>query len=185
MASGAPSAIKVPCSSTTSFSQIRMTRRHVVLNKQHGDPPLPDGADDVHQRRGFLVVHAPGGFVQDQQARVRSQSTRDFQQSLISVGQASGGFRAAVGQAHEAQFLHAAGHGGLFLAALARRVQHAGEQTGLHPAMPSGQHVFQHGQLSEQADALKGTRNAQFHHPVGLQAGNGLAVKKIRPRSGV
>ena len=44
--------------------------------------------------------------------------------------------------------------------------------------MPSGQHVFQHGQLSEQADALKGTRNAQFHHPVGLQAGNGLAVKK-------
>ena len=47
---------------------------------RHGDAPVTDGRDGVHQGHGLLVVHAARGLVQDQQAgseaRARAISSR-------------------------------------------------------------------------------------------------------------
>ena len=64
---------------------------HVVLDQQHGDLKLVlDEADEPRQLHLLGRVHAGGGFVEQQQLRLRGQRADDLQPPLVAVGQALG-----------------------------------------------------------------------------------------------
>jgi len=153
-----------------------------VLNEQHGNAPVADGPDGMHQGSGLLIVHAACGFVQNHEARVGGQGAGYLKQALVAVRKAACGLGIAIGKTHKFQLFHAAGNGGSFFLALTRRVQHARYQAGFHAAVPPGQHVFQHRKAAKEADGLERAGDAQFHHLVRAQSGNGFAVKKDAAR---
>src|SRR5258708_8103365 len=76
---------------------------HVVLDQQYGDAAVADTQDSVGERLRFLRVEAGRGLVEQQEPRPRRQCARDFQQTLLSVGQSVGLAARLRAEAYECQ----------------------------------------------------------------------------------
>src|SRR6266545_2221964 len=58
-------------------------QRHVVFDKQHGRSLAVELLDDGGERVGLMRVEAGRGFVEQQQARLCSERSRNFEQALL------------------------------------------------------------------------------------------------------
>ena len=148
-----------------------------MLDQQDGDAPLLDGLDEQHEIRRFLIVHAPGRLVEDEEARFRGQRPRDLQQALVAVGKVPRKVGVLVVQPDEGKLAHGAFHGLPFLAALRGGAEEGGEQPRPHTAVASRQHVLKDAHVLEQPDVLERPGDAQFHDLVGGPAGNVLPIE--------
>ena len=118
------------------------------------------------QRGGFGGVHAGGGFVQRQQRGVSGQRARDFEATLIAIGEIA---RELIGVTRNAavveQLVRAAFNRGLF-AARARAAQHRAQHARVRAHVTPDHDVFQRGHVGEQADVLERARDPGVRHHV-------------------
>ena len=95
----------------------------VVLDQQDGDARVADAADAVHEVLALGRVHAGGGLVEQQQARLGGQRAGDLDQPLLAVGQAGGRLVRGGVEADQPQRVHGASPRRLLLAALLRQAE--------------------------------------------------------------
>ena len=132
-----------------------------MLDEQDGDARVADAADAVHEVLPLGRVHAGGGLVEQQQARLGGQGAGDLDQPLLPVGQAGGRRVRRAVQTDEPQRIHGAQPGRLLLAALAGQPEAAGNEPRLLVPVAADEHVLEHVHVLEDAEILERARHAQ------------------------
>ena len=133
----------------------------VVLDEEDGDAGVADAADALDQVLPLGRVHAGGGLVEQQQARLGGQGAGDLHQPLLPVGQTGGRHVRRAVQADEPQGVHGPHPRRLLLAALAGQAEAAGDEPGLLVPVAADEDVLEHVHVLEDAQVLEGARHAQ------------------------
>ena len=75
-----------------------------MLDDEHGQvEAVADLADEVHQGKRLLRIHAGGGLVEQQQLGIGRKGAGDLQLALLAVGQVDGDHVALLPDAHDLQ----------------------------------------------------------------------------------
>ena len=147
---------------------------HVVLDDEHGDPPLVGEAPhEAAELRALLAVEPGGGLVEEQHRRLRGDGAGDGDEAPASVGQLR---RLAVQVGGELELTHGGDRGWW----QGRRAgpDEVGHHRGRSPLVAGGPEVLEDGQVLEELQALERPRQAEAHPPVGGQRAHGAPVEE-------
>src|SRR5262245_65215217 len=75
----------------------------MVLDEQHGNAALANAANEAHELNRLGRVHACGGLVEEQEARLRGECARDFEPALVAIGEVLGEFVVPAAEPDELQ----------------------------------------------------------------------------------
>lgn len=133
-----------------------------MLDDEDGDALVADGEDQFLGGLGLLGVHARGGLVQEEQARLAGQGAGDLQLALLAVGEVAGEVVALVGETGELQEFHRR-LVGLALGLLeAGPAQEGRPEPFLGAGVAADEDVLQDGHVGEEPDVLEGPRDARL-----------------------
>ncbi len=150
---------------------------HVVLDQQDRDAAfiarIEDEARDVFL---FLLVHPGHRLVEDQQARLGRQRTRELDAFLQSRRHGFDQFVADVLELHEVDdFLDDTAMRRLF-ARCHRPVEERSDGTRVHVHMAAEQDVVEHAHAAKERQVLEGPRHGLLGDAIRLHAGDVAAV---------
>ena len=117
--------------------------------------------DQLRQLGGFLRIHPGGGFVEEQNLRLRRQCPGNLQLALLPIRQILRQRRLFFRQADNFQQFHRFLQHALFLAVIGRQTQNCRQGGILHRLVHRQLDVVQHGHVFKQPDILKRPRQPQ------------------------
>ena len=139
-----------------------------MLDEEHRQRELaPKEPDQPRQDLGLARVHPRRGLVEQQEARLRRQRTRDLEASLVPVRQVAGHVVGLVAEADEAEKVVGPPPSARFLGDDGGRAEDRPRDRPGEPAVPAHEHVVEGGELLEEPDRLEGARDAARHDGVG------------------
>ena len=130
-----------------------------MLDDEDGDPVLADRFQELAQVLLLGGVHAGGGLVQREEARLGGERARDLEAALVAVGEVLGELIAARADAHVFEKLVGAFFDGAFLGARARPAQDRAEHARARAHVAPDHHVLERREIVEEPDVLEGARD--------------------------
>src|SRR5579863_6072031 len=158
---------------------------HIVFDQEDGDAAALEPGDGIQQHHAFRHVHAGRRFVEQENARLRCQRSRDLQKTLLRIRQLRGAIVGAVGKADGFQCLARASIK-IRLASPVPRIRCQDiEKRRRASAGGCDLDVFENAQVVENPDVLKRPRQPKPRNPVRLQPKNLLTADANGTRVGV
>ncbi len=109
----------------------------------------------------------PAGSSRISEPGLRCQRPGDLEEPLVAVGEVFGQLHLLALQPHEGQLVEGPGEGRALLPRSPGSAEHGRDGARVHPAVAAGQHVFEHGEILEEADGLEGPGDAELDDAVG------------------
>ena len=152
---------------------------HIMLDQDDRDAELlANAANQLRQRRRFLIVHPGGRFIQQNQLRMRRHRARNLQFPLLTVRKLGRDMVRHIIQPHVLQeFMRFADRIG-FLLAHGFRMEDAAPKPRVQPGMATDENIFQHRHVCKETDILKCAGNPAVDDFMRLLTEERLPVEK-------